>query len=112
MFPDALIDRVDAPVPGIAYPQTPPAGATEQHTLQQAETFTRWARQHLTVCAVSGEAKPVGFEPAPVDVALVMIAYHHPPCVLRNRTQAGGDLAGWANLFGRLIAAEHIGAGV
>jgi hypothetical protein len=103
VFPDALIDRIDATVSGIAYPQTAPAGAAEKHALQQAESLSRRTGQHLAIRPVAGEAKPVGLVPVPVDVAFVMITYHHSPGVLGDRTRASGDLAGWPHLLRGLI---------
>ena len=41
-----------------------------------------------------------------------MIAYHHSPGVLGDRTRASGDLAGWPHLLRGLVAAEHVDAGV
>ena len=112
MPPDALIYRVDATVAGIAHAQTPPADTTEKHALQQAKSLSGRARQPLTIGAVAGETTAIGLELIPVDVAFVMIAYRHPPGVLRDRTRAGGDLAGWTDLLGRLVAAEYIDAGI
>jgi hypothetical protein len=49
---------------------------------------------HLVIRPVAGEAKPVGLEPVPVDIARVMIRYHHAPGVLRDRkTKRGFTLA-------------------
>src|SRR5260370_7399265 len=112
MFPDALINRIDATVSGIAYPQTPPAGATDKHALQQAESLSRWTGQHLTIRPVAGEAKPVGLEAVPVDVAFVMIPYHHAPGVLRDRTRSSGDLPRWPYLLCRFVPPEHIHPGL
>ena len=112
MFPDALIDRVDAAVAGIADAQTAPADAAEKHALQQAKAFARGTGQHLAIGPVGRQTLPVGVELVPVDVAFVMIADHHPPGVLRHQARPRADLAGGLDLFRRLVAAEHIDAGV
>src|SRR5206468_11752920 len=94
VLPNALVYRVDSTVACVAHAQPPSADAAQKHALQQAKSLSRWAGQPLTIRPIGGEAKPVGDEPVPVDVAFMVIAYHHPPCILGHRTRAGGALAG------------------
>ena len=112
MFPNTLIERVDASVPGVANPETASANPAEEQALQEAEALSGGTGKPFGVRPIRAQTLPVGDELIRGDIAFVVIGDHNTPSILRHQTRSCPDLAGRSHLFGRLVSSEHIGAGV
>src|SRR5579864_1124042 len=69
MRPIALIDRVEAPIAGIAHAQPPPANSTDQYTLQQTKSLSdrlsrTWCQCIFAACGVPQTADALRVTPA------------------------------------------------
>src|SRR5262249_13948994 len=108
----AVLAWVKAAVAGIARTQTPPADATKQNALQQAESFARRPSENFAVGPVCCEATAIGEELIPGDVTWMVVRNNNTPLILWHLARLSADLAAGADLLARLITAKHVGAGV
>src|SRR4029077_2999540 len=108
----AVIARVKTAVTGIACTQTPPANATKQHALQQAETLASRPSENLAVGPVRREATAIGEELIPGDVTRMVVRNNNTPLILWHLARLSTDLASGADLLARLIPTKHVSAGV
>ena len=112
MFPNALIERVDASVPGVANPETASATPAEEQALQEAEALSRGTGKPFGVRPIRAQTLPVGDELIGGDIGFVVVGDHNAPGILRHQARSCPNLAGRSHLFRRLVTSEHIGAGV
>src|SRR4029077_18921565 len=108
----AVIARVKTAVTSIACTQTPPANATKQHALQQAETLASRPSENLAVGPVRCEATAIGEELIPGDVTRMVVRNNNTPLILWHLARLSTDLASGADLLARLIPTKHVSAGV
>jgi hypothetical protein len=73
MFPNALIKRVDASVPGVADTDAASANPAEEQALQEAEALSRGTRKPFGVRPICTQTLPVGDELIRGDIAFVVI---------------------------------------
>src|SRR5258708_12394255 len=104
--------RVKTAVAGIACTQTPPANATKQHALQQAESLGGRPSENLAVGPVRCEATAIGEELIPGDVTRMVVRNNNTPLILWHLARLSTDLASGADLLARLIPTKHVSAGV
>src|SRR5271166_2144978 len=112
MFPDALIERVDASVPGVATPETASATPAEEQALQETEALSRGTGKPFGVRPIHAQTLPVGDELIRGDIGFVVVGDHNAPGILRHQTRSCPNLAGRSHLFGRLVSPKYVGAGV
>src|SRR5215831_3635673 len=112
MLPDALIDRVDAAITGIAHTESTPTRSAQQESLKQTEAFARRSCENFTIGPVRRQPLAVGDELFPSDIAPVMVGYGDTPLVLRHTTHLCVYLSIGRNMLAGLESAEHIGSGV
>src|ERR1700692_1911419 len=90
----AVVARVKTAVAGIACTQTPPANATKQHALQQAESLASRPSENLAVGPVRCEATTIGKELTPGDVTRMVVRNNNAPLILWHLPGLSRDFAG------------------
>src|SRR4030095_15504212 len=112
MFPDALINRINAAIAGVADTEAAPTCSAQQQPLKQAKALARRPCEDFPVGPVRLQTLAVGEELFPTDIAWVMIGYGDTPLVLRHATHLCAYLPIGRDMLAGLESSEHIGAGV
>ncbi len=106
------VQRINATITLVAHGQRPATAATDQHPLQQRQSFTRRPAEHCTfaVGPIARQARLVALEFLRGDIAFVMLGQIDTPVRLGYRLHSLMDLSLRRDALTILVTAEDIDA--